>query len=271
MHVPHPYQTVVDRFVAVCREDRRVLAAFVGGSHARGAADAHSDLDLGLITTDGDYDDFAAGRAAFVRRLGEPLFLEDFDSVGVVFFIFADGSECELAFGRESDRGQLYAGPARVLLDKKGILTAVPSPWPAAAPDDQIETLRRLVHWFWHDLSHFITAMARGQLWWARGQLDELRRYCVNLLRLQQDFSLRPEGYEKVDLTVPAGQLAPLQATYCPLEYGPMLQAGRVIVRVFRDLAPALARSHGIRYPAELERLMIERLDQLDTRGPVGS
>src|SRR5262249_39438172 len=133
---------------------------------------------------------------------------------------------------------------------------------------EQRETLRRLVHWFWHDLSHFITALARGQLWWAHGQLDDLRRYCVNLLWLQQSFAMRPESYEKVDLVVPAEQLAPLQATYCPLAYGPMLQAGRLIVRCFQDLAPSLAQTHGIPYPAELERLMIARLDKLGPRAP---
>lgn len=105
----------------------------------------------------------------------------------------------------------------------------------------------------------------------AHGQLDVLSRSCVDLLRLRQDFSRSPEAYGKVDLTVPAEQLAPLQLTCCPLEYGSMLQAGRVILRVFLDLAPALARRHGIRYPAELERLMIERPGQLDTRRLVGS
>src|SRR5689334_1848898 len=102
MPLPHRYQVVVDRFVAVCREDPRVMAAFLGGSYARGMADAHSDLDLALLVTDEDYDNFVDGRAAFVRRLGEPLFLDDFGAAGVVFFILSDGSECELAFCRES-------------------------------------------------------------------------------------------------------------------------------------------------------------------------
>jgi hypothetical protein len=37
-----------------------------------------------------------------------------------------------------------------------------------------------------------------------------------------------------------------------------------VILHVFLDLAPALARRHNIRYSAELERLMVDRLDQLE-------
>ena len=124
------------------------------------------------------------------------------------------------------------------------------------AQAEQIERLRRLVAWFWHDLSHFITAMRRGQLWWAYGQLEELRRYCVNLARLRHDFSVEPEGYEKVEQALPVEQLAALDATYGPLEHGAMLRAGLVIVRFYRDHAPLLARVHGIPYPDHLERVM---------------
>jgi predicted nucleotidyltransferase len=62
----------MERFVAACREDERVMAAFLGGSYARGTADAHSDLDLYVITTDGAFDAFCVERAAFIRNLGEP-------------------------------------------------------------------------------------------------------------------------------------------------------------------------------------------------------
>ena len=64
----------------------RFVAAFLGGSYARDATDAYSDIDFGLITTDEAYYDFFAGRGAFIRLLGEPIFLEvfsdyDFDPV----------------------------------------------------------------------------------------------------------------------------------------------------------------------------------------------
>lgn len=42
------------------------------------------------------------------------------------------------------------------------------------------EVLRRLVFWFWHDLSHYTTALACDQLWWAYGALEELVRLCVS-------------------------------------------------------------------------------------------
>jgi predicted nucleotidyltransferase len=263
---PSNHQIVMDRFVAACQADERVAAAFLGGSYARGAADAYSDLDLYLITTDEAYDDFSAGREAFLRLLGEPLFLEDFNDYGfdLVLFIFADGTEGELGLGRASRFIHIHGGPHRVLLDKKGILAGAVFPGYEPAQAGQVETLRRLIYWFWHDLSHhFITAMARGQIWSAYGALEDLRRICVNLARLQQNFQAAAEGYEKLEQALPVEQLSPLQEAFCPLEQSAMLQAAFVIVRFYQELAPSLARIHGITYPADLERVVSDQLEKL--------
>jgi predicted nucleotidyltransferase len=268
MPLPPHHQAALDRFVTACRADERVVAAFLGGSYARGAADAYSDLDLGLITADEAYDDFLAGREAFIRRLGEPVFLESFDRPDNIFFIFPDGTEGELAMGREGQFTHIHSGPYRVLLDRRGVLTNAVFPRPEPDPAEQRETLRRLVAWFWHDLSHFITAMGRGQLWWAAGQLDELRRICVNLARLREDFTAGADGYEKLDQALPADRLSPLQPTFYQMERDWMLRAGLAIVAYYRDLAPPLARSHGLPYPDALERVMSDRLEKLREARP---
>jgi hypothetical protein len=150
-----------------------------------------------------------------------------------------------------------------VLLDKTGILTGAVFPGSRPVPDAQVETLRSLVYWFWHDLSHFITALGRGQRWSAAGHLEDLRRQCVNLARLRQNFAAEAAGYEKVDLALPSEQLAPLQETFCPLEQNALLRAAFLIVRFYRDLAPSLAQAHGITYPLDLERVMCARLEKL--------
>lgn len=261
--LPDHHRVVVDRFAAACRSDARVLAAFLGGSYARGAADAYSDLDLGLITGDDAYDDFYADRAAFVRQLGEPAFLEDFGLPDIVFFIFPDGTECELTLGRETAFEHIHAGPYRVLVDKQGLLADAVFSGSRPGHAEQLETLRRLIAWFWHDLSHFTAAIGRGQLWWAYGELAELRRQCVNLARLRRDFSAPADGYDKVEHALEATDLAPLAAACCPLEVGAMLQAARVVVRYYQELAPGLAATHGLPYPADLERSMVGRLERL--------
>ena len=271
MDAPEPrlserHRALVDRFVAACRADERVVAAFLGGSYARGTADALSDLDLYLITADGAYADFFAGRAAFVRRLGEPVFLEDFDEYGfdLLLFVLADGTEGELALGREGGFRHIHGGPHVVLLDKVGILAGAVFPEHGPSPAEQVERLRRLVSWFWHDLSHhFLTALARERPWTAVGALEELRRTCVDLARLAADFTAAPEGYERVERALPLGRLAALEATFCPPERGALLRAARAIVGFYQELAPPLAQAHGLTYPAALERVVCARLDGL--------
>jgi predicted nucleotidyltransferase len=266
LDLPQRQQVFVDRFVAACQADERVVAAFLGGSYARGKADLYSDVDLGLITTDEAYEEFLADRNAFVRRLGEAVFLEDFDLPHNVFFIFADDIEGELAIGCESEFLHIHGGPYYLLIDKQGILTDVVFPWHQEEKAEQVEVLRRQITWFWHDLSHFITAMGRGQLWWAQGQLEVLRRICVNLARLRADYSAAAEDYDKVEQAVAVDTLSPLRATFVPLEEKAMLQAALVIVEFYREIAPELARAHGLDYPDRLERVMCNRLEGLSKK-----
>jgi predicted nucleotidyltransferase len=262
----HNHQAVLDRFVAACQADDRVLAAFVGGSYARAEADEFSDLDLYLITTDEHFDDFCARRFDFVQQLGDPLFIEDFDNPGTVFFILADGTEGELGFGRESQFEDIHGGPFTQLLDKRGILTGVAFPIRAAGSIEQTENLRRQIFWFWHDLSHFITAIGRHDLWWAQGQLEVLRGNCANLLRLRSDFLYPDAGeetYFKLGKAVQAERLIELEPTFCPLDEDNLQESCRIIVGVYKQLAIPLAKEHGIIYPETLERLMIRRFETL--------
>jgi|SRR5687768_3202300 len=260
------HQDILDKLIKACQSDDRIVAALLGGSYVKGKADEHSDLDFYLITTDEGYDDFVSKRESFVRLLGEPLFMEDFDLPGIVFLIFPDGSEVEVSYVRESQDSQVFSEPYKVLLDKKHITANAVSHEGEADQDSQREKLRRLIYWFWHELSHFITAIRRSQLWWAHGQLGSLRLYCMNLARLRNNFTdadIGEEGYFKIDNALPAAELSALQKTFPPMEQSAMLQAALVIVSFYKELAPPLAKTHGIPYPYSLERVMVERLEKL--------
>lgn len=260
------HQAFLERFVKVCQSDARIAAAVLVGSYAKGKADDYSDLDLFLITTDEAYDDFLAGREAFIRRLGEPLFMEDFELPGIVFLIFADGSEVELSHVREGEADSIFNEPFKTLLDKKNITAGAVPRARKRDRDGQQEKLRRLIYWFWHEVSHFTTALARGQLWWAHGQLGALRLYCMNLARLRKDFSdpdVGQEGYFKIENALPVEHLSALQMTFPPLEQHAMIQAAIDMINFYKELAPPLAQAHGIAYPAKLEQVMVERLEKL--------
>lgn len=260
----HEHGGAIARFVDACAADERIVAAFLAGSYATGSADAFSDLDLGVITTDAAFADVLAGRRTLVSRLGEPLFLDHFDRDRNVFFILADGTEGEIFFGREGALDEIDVGPFEPLLDDRGILADAAFPYSPPDPDEQRERLRQIVNWFWHEVSHFIAGLGRGDLWWAYGQLEALRGHCVNLMRIRHGADAQDEPYEKLAKAVAVSELAPLRTTFPPMEAQAMLDAAREIVRFFREHAPAVARAHGTDYPAALARLMSEHLDQLD-------
>lgn len=262
---PH-HQTVLTRFVEVCRDDERVVAVFLVGSYAKGTADPFSDIDFYVFVGDEAYEAFCNGRAAFIHQLGNPIFLEDFDIPDAIFFIFQDGAEGELMIGRASQLPRLLQRPYRALLDKNNLLAKVRDVNDEAEQVD-LEPLRRQIQYFWHEMSHFIVALGRGQLYWAQGQLGALRTSCLNLARLQQDLTdggVGEEGYFKIDTALPVEKLASLHSTYCPLEREAMLQAAHTILRFYREMARPLAQTHHIPYPAYLERVMVARLEKLD-------
>jgi len=264
--LPLNHKDILDRFVAACQMDPRIVAAFLGGSYAQDKADTYSDLDLYLIVTDEAYEDFLSEKGDFVHLLGEPLFLEDFGLSHGYLFILANGTEGEFWIGRVSRFKHIHAGSYKVLLDKKSILKNAVFPRHEADPAGQLETLKKQIDWFWHELAHFIKAMARGQLWFAYGQLEEMRKICVNLARLKYDYSdarVGEEPYFKIEQALPIGQLSPLQTTYCPPEYGTMLPAAHVIFRFYQDIAPTLAKAHDIVYQGRLERMMMIQMEEL--------
>ena len=251
--------------MAACREDTRVVAAFLGGSHAAGTADEYSDLDLYLIVGDEDYDTFFAERRAFLGHLGEPVFFEDFSDFGfdMVVFIVSGGVEGELALGRVSGFDHIHGGPFEVLVDKGGILARKAFPLNRPTRAEQRRTLRWIIYWFWHDLSVFSRAMVRGRLWTAHGLLEELRLKCVDVARLKHEFfSVGMVGYEGLEQAADSRDLEALRTTLCPLEREAMLEAVGRLVGFYQRTAPPLATQHRVAYPAELEAVVVDKLQR---------
>ena len=254
------HRTILDRFVSVCQADARVVAAFLGGSYATGKADAHSDLDLYLVTTDEDYTAFLAAKEDFIRQLGAPLFLEDWGNSHCCFFTLAGGTEGELWIGRAGRFAHIHGGPYLVLLDKQALLAHAEFPEHKAETEAQRRFLQRQITSFWHEVGHFSKALVRDQVWFAYGSLEVMRRICANLARLRYNFEdagVGDEPFFKIEQALPVEQLAALQATFCPLEITALRAAGLVILDFYREAATELAAAHGLPYPAELEHLAL--------------
>ena len=251
------YDRLLERFVDVCRADGRVVAAFLVGSRVTGTADAHSDLDLHVVTRDDDYDEFLASRESFARLLGEPLLSERFDLPDMLFLIFADGAEVELqvqALGRLR-----IDGPHRLLLDKAGNAEALAA---RAAPPREVDTedLARRLPAFWHEVGHFTTALERGQLVWASGQLDDLRRLCLDLAMILREPPVQPEGYWKADVVLDPELLDEVRSAIVPPSADHLRAAGHRVLDLYRRLAREAASRYGLAYPERLDGVVSSRL-----------
>ena len=260
---PRDHDDLVARFVEACAADDRVLAVFLAGSIVRGEADEFSDVDFRVVTTDTAFAEVTAERTAIARRLGDPLFVEDFGNTDVVFVILADGREAEISFTPERGLDRIHAGSHETLHDPRGILAGRSFPFAPPGRAEQREQLQRLVTWFWHDVSHLTAALGRGARWWAQGQLEFLRGCCVNLLRIANGAEAQDEPYEKVDAIVPPDALKPLAETVVPLDEDAMLAAAIRIVGFFRGQAPAIAVAFDVDYPSELAAIEAGRLEAL--------
>jgi predicted nucleotidyltransferase len=259
-------ERVVRSFAAACARDDRIVAAFVGGSVARGTADAHSDLDLCVVTADDRFHDVYDDRGAIVGALGTPLFIEDWaGETPEVFVILDDGSELEMFFIREGELLGARVGPIVPLLDRRDLLVGVDLPIARPERDDLASAARDLLAWFWHDTGHLVTAAARGHRWWAYGQVEALRGHCVNVVRLEAGQPSEPEPYWKLDADLSTDVLEELRPTIVSVELSELANAGRALVAFFGVHGRAVAAMYDLDYPSQLEELIVTRLDAVIT------
>jgi hypothetical protein len=191
-------RAAIARFAECCARDEAVVAAFLGGSHAAGTADAVSDLDLYVITTERDYPDFFARRAQFMRSWSRPLVLEDvlnFEGLGfdMLVFILHDGIWGELALAHPGNFMQAHGGPYEVLVDKTGLLAGVEFPLLVPSAGERRAQAQRAISWFWKDLLNLHQLLVRGRPVGAAGYLAKLREHCLTLLHAAEEAGRGPD------------------------------------------------------------------------------
>ena len=258
-------EKIIELFAAACGRDDRVAAAFVGGSFATGKADAFSDLDLYAIIRAKDYEEFLAGHVDFFDQFSNPVFLEHFDGFGfdMFVFIFEDGTQGELSLARPDRFSHIHGGPFRVLLDKDGLLDGAEFPWQRPSASQQKDQLEKHLNWFWRDLSLFVVAINRDQLWTAVGYLESMRLRCINLARIDQDFSSWADGYEKLESVVPDSKLAAVKASYPSFKRASIIKAAESLISYYQQNAPALAQKHDVAYPFKVEQVVMREFSKL--------
>ena len=254
----------VEELVARVREDARVAALFLGGSHAAGGADEHSDLDLYLIATNDGYESLSSERRDLLHSLGEIVFLDEHSDFGflLLLFIYADGVSGEMALAPARDLDEVHGGPHLVLWDGKGLLTDREFPAGHLDKSGRTAIVRRLLTWFWYHRALLDVALARGNLWTAHHHLEQCRVHCLDLAWLRAHPGVWPGGYEKAERMLDPATLTSFAASVAPLDAGQMHRAAAQLTDLYLHLGRELADANGAQWPDRLVETVMGRLPE---------
>lgn len=231
---------LVDRLLAVVDADERFVGVTLGGSAARGTADAHSDLDFVLACRDADHDALMDERHGLAASLGPLLAAFTGEHVGEPRLLIA-------LYGPPLLHVDLKLVARRDLADRveDGLLLrerdgAVRTAWMADAarwpqPDPQWIEDR-----FWVWIHYGATKIARGELFECLDLLAMLRSSVLAPLLARNAGEPRPQGVRRIERVAP-GAVDALAATvgdHSPAGCAAALTAAAELYLAAREPAP---------------------------------
>jgi predicted nucleotidyltransferase len=131
--LPAPYRALYDRAVAVLGADERVRALWLGGSVARGVADAGSDLDLVVAVRDADLGAFRAGHREWLDAIAPTVLVRLADTY--LHCVTATGERLDVVIEPASGLPETPFRDRLPVLDRDGLHALLPAPEPPRGPD----------------------------------------------------------------------------------------------------------------------------------------
>ena len=251
----------IQKFERIAREDPRILSAFLGGSLADGTEDDFSDIDIYYILDEQSYSDFPSQMRTRLSEMGPLVFLEQHNNFGfdLILFIFQNGVKGELGLGTTKNLKTLHAGPYKVLVDKKGLLDGFVFPFQASLEGKDLqEYVEKQLRWYWYWYYVFLSAVARGRLWSAFTQLQQMREYAFKLIVLAHHPQKIPG--QRFERTVPRLVRDELGNASLPhYTRSSMIASADAMTEILkREIEQLLPSSHAS-YPADLEATVLDK------------
>jgi hypothetical protein len=195
---------LVDRLLTAVTADERFVGVTLGGSAARGSADAHSDLDLVLVCRDGDHDALMDERQALAASIGPLLVAFTGEHVGEPRLLIALYGppllHVDLKLVARRDAGERVED-GLLLHERDGAVRSAwattPARWPQ--PDPQWIEDR-----FWVWVHYGATKIARGELFECLDLLAMMRSAVLGPLLARNAGEPRPQGVRRIERIAPA-------------------------------------------------------------------
>lgn len=194
-----PQQSALDGVLAACRADERIDALLGAGSLVTGGFDAHSDLDLVLVTRADAHAGVMAGRIGFAAGLGPLLTCFTGEHVGeprlLICLYGPPLVHVDLKFVTASDLGGAVERP-QVLWARE------PAAMERRVAEMALKPAGRDAQWFedraWTWLHYSATKLARGEYFEALSGLDFFRDVVLGPM-LRRNAGDQPRGLRRIE------------------------------------------------------------------------
>jgi hypothetical protein len=152
-------QAYIDAITRHAEKDDRVLALWLQGSFATGAADRYSDVDAHLLTTDENADAFRSGGEAWLSAVRPAVYCVSMFGGQMLHAVTDEGMRVDLWMHAGETR-DVSGAAVRALLDPDGRI--VPGE-PAARDGDAAASLARHLNEFWRIFAMLPVVVGRDE------------------------------------------------------------------------------------------------------------
>lgn len=265
--MPASYRDLFERVRRRAWEDERVRGMWLGGSLARGTADAASDLDVVLTIADDDFDAFAEGWRDWLASITPAVIAEELPFAKGSFYSVTTGFErLDVVSEAVSQLPSTFFPTRLPVFDRDDLASSIPGAPPGAGPS--AATVRALITEYFR-VSTPEVVIVRDDWLLAREHLHHLASL-IRQLFLECNAPQPPMGVKQWSSRLTSAQRdAMLRLPTTADDVGSLLHAHLLHAELFLTNAERLAARLGVEWPHRLEDAAAEHLRrQLGTDHP---
>jgi predicted nucleotidyltransferase len=245
-------QAVITRAGEVLRGDERVLAVYLIGSYATGAADRFSDVDVHLVVTDDSTEWFKEHWDDVLRELAGPTVLAD-RLPGLIggLGITADWLHVDLIVHPLAAFDRFQYDGVRVLFDRDGTLFPEGDIAPKGGQPGEPYWPAANVNLFFYFLGNLVTVLGRDERIVGNQGIGVVRDQLVALMLAERGVR-RNSGVKRLNAFLSDEQRATLESIPAAgTDPADIVVANQYICREFVTRGTALAKRTGGEWPTE--------------------
>lgn len=249
--MPPLHRAFLEHSIPLFRTDTRLAGLAAGGSFVSGGLDAHSDLDLVVVSLPETSQDVLREGPDFAQRLGPLLAAFPGDHVGeprlLICLYGPPLLHVDLKFLSADALVHRVEDP-RILWDRHGTVRSALSTTQAVYPQPRLQWIEDR---FWVWVHYIAVKIARGELFEAIGGLGFIRARVLGPLILSEA-GIQPDGVRRVEQRRPE-RVPALRATVAAYDRTSCWHALVATAALYTELRERLAAST-LRHRTEAER-----------------